>query len=103
MFVAGGVETVSRFMYGVADSGGRQPEVRATRGPHEARTEGGQPQWTPPVGLPDVYIAMGQTAENVAEPEGVTREEMDEFGARVAAARRRARRRTASSSARSPR
>ena len=46
------------------------------------RTEGGQPKWTPPVGLPDVYIAMGQTAENVVEAEGVTREEMDEFGAR---------------------
>src|SRR3989442_12935990 len=30
-------------------------------------------------GLPDIYIAMGQTAENVAELEGVTREEQDEF------------------------
>jgi acetyl-CoA C-acetyltransferase len=29
-----------------------------------------------------VYIAMGQTAENVREIEGVTREEMDEFAAR---------------------
>ena len=34
-----------------------------------------------PTGLPDVYIAMGQTAENVREIEGVTREEMDEFAA----------------------
>jgi acetyl-CoA C-acetyltransferase len=32
--------------------------------------------------LPDIYIAMGQTAENVREVEGVTRREMDEFGAR---------------------
>ena len=32
-------------------------------------------------GLPDIYIAMGQTAENVAELENVTREEMDEFAA----------------------
>ena len=32
-------------------------------------------------GLPDIYIAMGQTAENVAEIENVTREEMDEFAA----------------------
>src|SRR5206468_9663937 len=45
------------------------------------RSEGGQPKWTPPAGLPDVYIAMGQTAENVVEAEGVTREEMDEFAA----------------------
>ena len=35
--------------------------------------------WSPQAGLPDVYIAMGQTAENVAEFEKVTREEMDEF------------------------
>ncbi len=32
--------------------------------------------------LPDVYMAMGQTAENLAEVEGVTREDMDEFGVR---------------------
>ena len=29
-----------------------------------------------------MYIAMGQTAENVVEVEGVTREEMDRFGVR---------------------
>ena len=29
-----------------------------------------------------MYIAMGQTAENVVEAEGVTREEMDRFGVR---------------------
>ena len=32
--------------------------------------------------LPDVYIAMGQTAENLALLKGVSREEMDEFGVR---------------------
>ena len=48
----------------------------------KARAEGGQPSWTPPAGLPDVYIAMGQTAENVVEAENVSREEMDEWGAR---------------------
>ncbi|HEX2738259.1 MAG TPA: acetyl-CoA C-acyltransferase, partial [Acidimicrobiia bacterium] len=37
--------------------------------------------WQPPTGLPDIYIGMGETAENVAEVEGVTREEMDEFAA----------------------
>ena len=45
------------------------------------RAGGGQPSWTPPEGLPDIYIAMGQTAENVRELEGVSRREMDEFGA----------------------
>ena len=43
---------------------------------------GGQPPWTPPEGLPDIYIAMGQTAENVVEFEDVSREEMDEFAKR---------------------
>ena len=32
--------------------------------------------------LPDVYIAMGQTAENVAAMRGVGRVEQDEFAAR---------------------
>jgi acetyl-CoA C-acetyltransferase len=45
------------------------------------RAEGGHGPWSPPVGLPDIYIAMGQTAENVAEVENVSRQDMDEFGA----------------------
>lgn len=32
--------------------------------------------------LPDPYIAMGQTAENLARQWGVTRQDMDEFGVR---------------------
>ena len=32
--------------------------------------------------MPDVYIAMGQTAENLAQVKGVTREDMDAFGVR---------------------
>ena len=32
--------------------------------------------------MPDIYIAMGQTAENVAELRGVSREQQDEFGVR---------------------
>ena len=43
--------------------------------------QGGQPSWTPPEGLPDFYIAMGQTAENVVEVENVSREDMDHWGA----------------------
>ncbi len=38
--------------------------------------------WTPPQGLPDIYIAMGQTAENVAQLENVSRQEQDEWGVR---------------------
>src|SRR4029077_6798107 len=32
--------------------------------------------------IPDIYIAMGQTAENVAQLRGVSRAEQDEFGVR---------------------
>ncbi len=82
VFVAGGVETVSRFAYGAADSGAPNEKFREARARTKERTEGGKPSGRRRPGLPDVYIAMGQTAENVVEAEGVTREEMDEFGAR---------------------
>jgi acetyl-CoA C-acetyltransferase len=82
-FVAGGVECVSRFSKGRSDGA---PDTHNERfGDAEARTveraEGGS-DWTPGPGLADPYIAMGQTAENVAEYAGVTREEMDEFACR---------------------
>jgi acetyl-CoA C-acetyltransferase len=78
VFVAGGVETVSRFSAGFADSAPNplfQPAGLRTL----ERAGGGQPPWSPPDRLPDIYIAMGQTAENVREYEGVSRTEMDEF------------------------
>ncbi len=83
VFVAGGVETVSRFMSGMSD--GAPGTHNARFADAEARTAervaGGQGTWEPISGLPDIYIAMGQTAENVAEYAKVTREEMDEFAA----------------------
>jgi acetyl-CoA C-acetyltransferase len=81
VFVAGGVETVSRFMNGAADTGPKNERFTEAVERTKKRTEGGQDPWTPPSGLPDVYIAMGQTAENVRELEKVGREEMDEFAA----------------------
>ena len=82
VFIAAGVECVSRFGKGNSDS---LPDTKNDRfkeaGERSAeRSAGGVAPWTPPAGLPDVYIAMGQTAENVAELENVSREEMDEFG-----------------------
>ena len=80
-FIAAGVETVSRYASGASDTAPNaifKPSGERTK----ARAAGGQPTWTPPKGLPDYYIAMGQTAENVREIEGVTRQEMDEWGAR---------------------
>src|SRR5262249_23546685 len=72
VFTAGGVETVSRFANGMADDGPPNEKFKDARKRTKARAEGGQPAWTPPAGLPDVYIAMGQTAENVREAENVT-------------------------------
>ena len=69
VFIAGGVETVSRFQYGAADTGPPNEKFGEAHDRTKAREGGGQPAWTPPTGLPDVYIAMGQTAENVREIE----------------------------------
>ena len=83
VFVAAGVEAVSRFGNGNADGvpGTHNDLFAAAEARTELRTGGGQPPWTPLEGLPDIYIAMGQTAENVAEYCNVSREAMDEFGA----------------------
>lgn len=81
VFVAGGVETVSRFLHGASDVGPHHEAFADAEARTARRAEGGQPDWAPPDGLPDVYIAMGQTAENVREYKNVPRERMDEFAA----------------------
>jgi acetyl-CoA C-acetyltransferase len=83
LFVSAGVETVSRFVKGNSDS------LPDTTNPlfaeAQERTEQsamGADAWVDPTTLgllPDVYIPMGQTAENVALVEGISREEMDDF------------------------
>jgi acetyl-CoA C-acetyltransferase len=81
VFIAAGVEAVSRFAQGMSD-GTPDTHNALFAGAEErsaARSLGGSEPWTPPSGLPDVYIAMGQTAENVRELEKVSRLEMDEF------------------------
>jgi acetyl-CoA C-acetyltransferase len=86
IFVSAGVETVSRFAKGTSD------HIPDTRNPlfaeAQARTgemaKGGQ-DWHDPREdgqLPDIYIAMGQTAENVARLRGLDRKELDEFAVR---------------------
>jgi acetyl-CoA C-acetyltransferase len=81
VFVAAGVETVSRFGKGKSDGmpDTKNPRLAEAEARTAARAQGGQGPWTPRDGLPDVYIAMGYTAENVAEKENVTRAAMDEF------------------------
>jgi acetyl-CoA C-acetyltransferase len=83
VFIAAGVECVSRFGFGRADGmeNTKNPEFSAA----EARMaeymspDGGN--WEPAPGLPDVYITMLQTAENVAQYVAVSRREQDEFAA----------------------
>jgi acetyl-CoA C-acetyltransferase len=82
VFVAAGVECVSRYTPAQAEPDGRNEHFAPARARTLRRAAGGAPRWTPPAGLPDVYIAMGQTAENVRELESVGREEMDEFALR---------------------
>ncbi len=79
VFVAAGVETVSLYMNGASDTGPHNPAFADAEAITAARSAAVTEPWSPPSGLPDVYIAMGQTAENVAEFEKVAREEMDEF------------------------
>src|SRR3954470_11569986 len=86
-YISAGVEMVSRFVKGNSDS---LPETKNEYfAEAEARTaklaEGGSDSWTDPResgDVPDVYMAMGQTAENLARLKNVSRQEMDEFAAR---------------------
>ena len=96
VFISAGVECVSRYARGSSD--GLPPEAQAlvggdwqnpvydgARTRSATRAAGGAPTWHDPREdgeLPDIYLAMGQTAENLAQVYGVTREDMDEFGVR---------------------
>jgi acetyl-CoA C-acetyltransferase len=86
VFISAGVETVSRFAKGSSDhipdtqNPVFEPAAEVTAGYaaggadwHDPRMDGN---------LPDAYIAMGQTAENVARLKGLARQELDEFGVR---------------------
>jgi acetyl-CoA C-acetyltransferase len=85
-FISAGVEMVSRFIKGNSDSHpDTQNPIFAEAQARSAKAAEGGFHWEDPRTngqIPDVYIAMGQTAENVAERDKVTREEQDEFGVR---------------------
>jgi acetyl-CoA C-acetyltransferase len=85
-YLSAGVEMVSRYGAGKADGmpGTHNPRYDAARERTARRAEAGAPPWIDPRAggdVPDIYIAMGQTAENVAEAYRVSREEQDEFAA----------------------
>jgi acetyl-CoA C-acetyltransferase len=87
-FVSAGVECVSR--YADPGAGGSVPErfLNPRFADAAARTQRiaqRNERWSDPREqglLPDVYIAMGQTAENVATHRGISRREQDLFAVR---------------------
>ena len=86
VFISAGVEMVSRFGKGSSDSlPDTQNPAFADAAERSAVLAGSGDTWTDPRSaghLPDVYLAMGQTAENLAQLENVSRREMDEFAVR---------------------
>ncbi|MEU6250389.1 acetyl-CoA C-acetyltransferase [Glycomyces sp. NPDC047010] len=88
VFVSAGVESVSGMDIGSSDAipGAKlESPVFADAMRRTVKHAEGAADWTDPREeglLPDPYIAMGQTAENVAALRGVTREEQDAFAAR---------------------
>ncbi|WP_304453475.1 acetyl-CoA C-acetyltransferase [Nocardiopsis sp. YSL2] len=86
VFVSAGVETVSRFANGSSDNPENEnPLFDDAKARTVKRAEGGAEAWTDPRengALPDAYIAMGQTAENVAQITGISRQRQDEFAVR---------------------
>jgi acetyl-CoA C-acetyltransferase len=86
VFVSAGVETVSRFAKGTSDHwpDTQNPLFEDAKARTDELAQGGV-EWHDPRedgALPDAYIAMGQTAENVARLRGLSRRELDEFGVR---------------------
>jgi acetyl-CoA C-acetyltransferase len=87
-FVSAGVECVSHYPAFTGAGAGREEFLDPAFDEARARTEAtaaSNQTWHDPRAdglLPDVYIAMGQTAENLATSRGISRREQDEFGVR---------------------
>ena len=87
VFISAGVECVSRFTKGSSDSlpDTMNPAFAAAEARTAKQAEGGADVWHDPRDdgeIPDVYLSMGQTAENLAALRGITRHEQDVFGVR---------------------
>jgi acetyl-CoA C-acetyltransferase len=84
--VSAGVESVSRYQNwagaGETDTANHNPLFRSAAQRTAARAASNIPWTDPRLGgrLPDIYISMGQTAENVATTYGISRAEQDEWG-----------------------
>src|SRR6185295_13360502 len=87
VFISAGVECVSRFTAGSSDSwpDTHNQSYAGAEARSAQRAGAGAPVWHDPRedgAVPDIYIAMGQTAENLAQLRGITRAAQDEFGVR---------------------
>lgn len=81
-FLSVGVEAVSRYVHGRADGGKEthNPAFADAEARTAAAADSGAASWTDPRdggAVPDIYIGMGQTAENVALAWSISREDMD--------------------------
>jgi acetyl-CoA C-acetyltransferase len=86
IYISAGVECVSRFGKGSSDGAPdtKNPVFAAAEAREQEMAKGGF-SWHDPREdgeIPDIYIAMGQTAENVAQLREISRLEQDEFGVR---------------------
>lgn len=86
VFVSAGVEAVSRYAE-FSGAGGSKEEWQNPKFKdavaRSAEIAKSNTTWTDPREeglLPDIYLAMGQTAENVATSRGVSRQRQDEWG-----------------------
>jgi acetyl-CoA C-acetyltransferase len=86
VFISAGVETVSRFVRGNSDTWpGTHNPIFAEAEERSVEAAQGGVTWHDPRAdglLPNIYLPMGQTAENLAQAKGITREDMDHFGVR---------------------
>jgi acetyl-CoA C-acetyltransferase len=96
VFISAGVEMVSRYARGSSDwlppaaaaavgGGWENPRFDAAQARSKERAGTGTDTWTDPREsgeLPDIYLSMGQTAENLAQIYNVSKDEMDAFGVR---------------------
>jgi acetyl-CoA C-acetyltransferase len=87
VFISAGVEMVSRYVKGNSDTlpDTKNPVFEPALARTEKRAQAGAETWHDPRedgDVPDDYIAMGQTAENLAQIKGITRADQDEFGVR---------------------
>jgi acetyl-CoA C-acetyltransferase len=80
-FISAGVEMVSRYGNGTSDApeSARNPRFADAIARTMTTAQEGGEVYSAPDGLPDIYIPMGLTAENVARVTGTTREQMDDF------------------------